>query len=285
MSADQTNVWKGAISAGLIAGGVSLLLALVGMVAAFSESDIISGVFSMGELLLLAPLVAGGYLALNRVEDKSVGKGLLVGLLAGFFGGLVLTILLVVGQQVDLRQMFPNASPDLYSLIAFGVAPPLGYFVPLIYGSIIGAIGAGLVLLPSRVRSSVLSASAWVIILGLFRDMFFLIPTLTRPGPFTTIFRWIFAPSGLSVPAAIILFIAIGGISYWRSGQTRAHPQTQFLRAETLCSLDGNRHLHRHFAYSTSGFWDILYRGSGQCWDLHHHGPRPEHRGGICWSA
>jgi hypothetical protein len=60
MSKKQGNIWKGTISAGLIAGGVSLLLALVGMVAAFSESDIISGIFSMGQLLLLTPLLAGG---------------------------------------------------------------------------------------------------------------------------------------------------------------------------------------------------------------------------------
>jgi branched-chain amino acid transport system permease protein len=228
MSEKQGNIWKGAISAGVIAGGISLLLALVGMVAAFSERDIISGVFSMGQLLLLSPILVGGYLALQRAQNKSLVRGLLAGSLAGVFGGLILSILLVIGQQVDLRQMFINASPDLYSIISFGVSPPLGYLVPLIYGAIIGAIGAGLVLLPDRVRSAVLSASVWVVVLGLFRDMFFLIPTLTRPGPFTTIFRWIFASSGLSVPAAIILFIAIGGYSYWRSGRPEPTQRRRF---------------------------------------------------------
>lgn len=219
MSDDQTNIWKGAISAGLVAGGVSVLLSLVGMVAAFSERYIISGVFSMGQVLLLAPLLVSSYIVFYRAHHKSVAKGLLVGLLAGFFGGLVLSFLLILGQQVNLRLMFPNASPELYSIISFGVSPPLGNFVPLIYGSFIGALGAGLVLLPSRVRSAVLTASVWVVVLGMMRDLFFLIPTLTRPGPFTTIFRWIFAPSGLSIPAAIILFIAISGYYYWRSGR------------------------------------------------------------------
>lgn len=228
MAEKQANIWKGAISAGLIAGGVSLLLALVGMVAAFSERYIITGFFTMGQFLLLVPLLVAGYISLQRADNKSVGKGLLAGALAGFFAGLVLSILLVIGQQVDLRQMFPNASPDLYSIISFGVQPPLGYFVPLIYGAILGAIGAGLVLLPDRVRSAVMSSIVWVVVLGLFRDMFALIPTFNQPGPFKTIFTWIFAPSGLSVPAAIIFFVLIGGISYWRSGRPEPTRRRKF---------------------------------------------------------
>ncbi|MFC1922296.1 branched-chain amino acid ABC transporter permease [Chloroflexota bacterium] len=228
MAEKQGNIWKGAISAGLIAGGVSVLLALVGMVTAFSERYIITGVFTMGQFLLLAPLLVAGYISIQRAENRSAGKGLLAGALAGLFAGLVLTILLVVGQSVDLRQMFPNASPDLYSIISFGVEPPLGYGVPLIYGAILGAFGAGLVLLPNRVRSAVLSALVWVVVLGLFRDMFALIPTFSQPGPFKTIFTWIFAPSGLSVPAAIIFFVLIGGISYWRSGRPEPTQRRKF---------------------------------------------------------
>ncbi|MCK4725195.1 MAG: hypothetical protein KAT29_05320, partial [Anaerolineales bacterium] len=148
----------------------------------------------------------------QRAKNKSAGKGLVAGALAGFFAGLVLSILLVLGQQVDLRQMFPNASPELYSIISFGVEPPLGYFVPLIYSAILGAIGAVLILLPNRVRSAVLAASLWVLVLGLFRDMFALIPTFNQPGPIKTIFTWFFAPSGLSVPAAIIFLCSSADI-------------------------------------------------------------------------
>jgi len=228
MAEKQGIVWKGAISAGLIAGGVSLLLALVGMVAAFSDLFIITGVFTMGQFLLFTPLLVAGYISLQRAENKPVVKGLLAGTIAGFFAGLVLSLFLVIGQQVDLRQMFPNASPELYSIISFGVEPPLGYFVPLIYSAILGAIGAVLVLLPNRVRSAVLTASLWVLVLGLFRDMFALIPTFNQPGPIKTIFTWFFAPSGLSVPAAIIFFVLIGGYSYWHSGRPEPKQQRKF---------------------------------------------------------
>lgn len=225
---EKQSIWRSAISVGLVVGGVSLLLSLVGMVTAFEERYIITGLFTMGQLLLFAPLIAGGYSTITRVQEKSPVSGLLGGALSGVFGGLVLTLLLVVGSQVDLRLMFPNASPDLYSIISFGTPAPLGYIIPIVYGAIFGLIGAGLALLPSRIRSAVLTATLWIVVLGLFRDMFALIPTFNQPGPLKTIFTWIFAPSGLSVPAAILLFVLIGGYSYWRSGRPEPRQQRSF---------------------------------------------------------
>lgn len=228
MAEKQGNFWTGAISSGLIAGGVSLLLSLVGMVAAFSESYIITGVFSMGQLLLLAPILVFGYTSARRAEIKSTTQKLLVGAVAGLFAGLILSLLLVVGGNIDLRQMFPNASPDLYDSISFGIAFPLGYFLPLIYGAFLGVIGAALLLLPSRVRSAVLSGVLWVIALGLFRDMFSIIPLFAQPGFFKSVFNWIFAPSGLRVFPAVIVFILVAGISYWRSGRPKSTQQWRF---------------------------------------------------------
>ena len=225
---EKQSIWRSAISVGLVVGGVSLLLSLVGMVTAFEERYIVTGFFTMGQLLLFAPLIAGGYSTITRVQEKSLVSGLLGGALSGVFGGLVLTLLLVVGSQVDLRNMFPNASPDLYSIISFGIPAPLGYIIPIVYGTIFGLVGAGLALLPSRIRSAVLTATLWVVVLGLFRDMFALIPTFNQPGPFKTIFTRVFAPSGLSVLAAILLFVLIGGYSYWRSGRPEPRHQRKF---------------------------------------------------------
>jgi hypothetical protein len=253
MTEKQSSIWKTAISVGLVAGGVSLLLSLVGMVAAFNERYIITGVLTMGQLLLFTPLIVGGYSAVSRVQERSVINGLLGGAVAGVFGGLILTALLVLGSLADLRLMFPNASPELYSIISFGVVPPLGYIVPLIYGAFIGLIGAGLALLPTRIRSAVLTASLWVVVLGLFRDMFALIPSFNQPGPIKTLFTWVFAPSGLSVAPAIIFFVLIGGYSYWRSGKPKSRQQRKFSE----------------------------HRSHRQCRALPHHGIGIEYRGGI----
>jgi hypothetical protein len=232
MAEKQGNIWKGAISAGLIAGGVSLLLALVGMVAAFSERYIITGVFTMGQFLLLAPLLVAGYISLQRTENKSVVKGLLAGALAGLFAGLLLTILLVVGQQVDLRQMFPNASPELYSIISFGVEPPLGYFVPFIYGAILGTFGAGLVMLPNRVRSAVLSENH--LRLGICPQRFI------RPSR-----------DHFLRPDWRTFLLAFG--------QARANPQAKILRTEASCAMDCDRTRHRDYPYAAAVLRDFLY--------------------------
>ena len=228
MTDNQNSIWKTAISVGLVVGGVSLLLSLVGMVAAFNGRYIITGVLTMGQLLLFTPLIVGGYSAVSRVQEKSVFQGLLGGAVAGAFGGLILTALLVLGSLADLRLMFPAASPELYRIISFGVEPPLGYLVPLVYGALFGLIGAGLSLLPTRIRSAVLAASLWIVVLGLFRDMFALIPTFNQPGPMKTLFTWVFAPSGLSVAPAIILFVLICGYTYWRSGRPKSRQQRKF---------------------------------------------------------
>jgi hypothetical protein len=120
----QGSIWKTAISAGLVVGGVSLLLSLVGMVAAFNGRYIITGLVTMGQLLLFIPLIAGGYSTITKSQEKSLVNGLLGGALSGVFSGLVLALLLLIGSQIDLRAMFPNASPELYGIISFGMSRP-----------------------------------------------------------------------------------------------------------------------------------------------------------------
>ncbi|UCE00157.1 MAG: leucine/isoleucine/valine transporter permease subunit [Chloroflexota bacterium] len=233
MTENKGNIWTGVILAGLVAGGVSVLLGLVGMVAAFNERYIVTGVITMGQLILLVPILAGEYNGLQRAEIKTPGKTLAAGAVTGIFAGLPLTILLVVGQLIDLRQMFPNASPELYSVISFGIAAPLGYIVPIIYSIILGFLAGLLFLQPRRLRSAILNALMWVILIGLFRDMFALFPIFAQPGFFKTVFSWIFAPSGLSVVAAIILFVLVAGISYWRSGRPAPTRQRKFAERPT----------------------------------------------------
>jgi hypothetical protein len=43
-------VWKQALRSGLIAGGIAILVSLVGLVESFSDDDIITGLISLGDL-------------------------------------------------------------------------------------------------------------------------------------------------------------------------------------------------------------------------------------------
>ena len=53
----KSSIWKKALQTGLIGGVISLLLGVVGMAAAFEKTYLISGVITMGQILVLAPFL------------------------------------------------------------------------------------------------------------------------------------------------------------------------------------------------------------------------------------
>ena len=76
------------IKLGLIAGLVILGVSAIGMVETFDERDIITDIFTLGQLLLFgAPLIAG-YLVWDKKEEVSNGIILLRGAIAGFLSAL-----------------------------------------------------------------------------------------------------------------------------------------------------------------------------------------------------
>ncbi|MCK7480880.1 MAG: hypothetical protein M0C28_29480 [Candidatus Moduliflexus flocculans] len=78
-----TSPWKQPIQAGLIAGAIAVLLSLVGMVASFSERFIVSGVFSMGQVIFLAPMILMAYTTLRKNPSWSPQNVLVAGALTG----------------------------------------------------------------------------------------------------------------------------------------------------------------------------------------------------------
>ncbi|MEZ4719087.1 MAG: hypothetical protein R2851_23795 [Caldilineaceae bacterium] len=53
--------WQYAVRAGLLAGLTIVYTGLIGMIAAFSERPIVTGVVTMGQLLIFAPAFLAGY--------------------------------------------------------------------------------------------------------------------------------------------------------------------------------------------------------------------------------
>ena len=211
--------WKLAVRYGLIAGAISLLLCLVGMVLSFDDVYIVSNVITMGQILLLAPLAVMGYLAVNKASTRVPSVCILLGLLSGFMGGLVLVALVGLGQVINLRAMFINASPDLYALLTFGQGSlAIGLLLLLVITSIISGFGAGFVLTPARWRASISQGLLWVIVIGLMRDL--LVTMIERWGAVSVIFRWIFANSGLVPLGALVVFLIIAALTYRQKGST-----------------------------------------------------------------
>ncbi|HET9589514.1 MAG TPA: hypothetical protein VFO91_12070, partial [Anaerolineales bacterium] len=226
METKSDSLWKDAAQAGLLGGGVAVLLSLVGMVATFSGRYVVSGVFTMGQVLFMAPILLSAYASLRRIPQQPASRLLLAGLLSGLIGSAVLATLVLIGNAVNLRTMFINASPDLYRILTFGQGVGIGILILLTVGLLLGAAAAGILLLPERLRGALTQAILWVLLTGLLRDL--IVTVSLRWGPLAGIIRQFFAVSGLTLVGAIILFLLIGGISYWRLGRPKGEAEQVF---------------------------------------------------------
>ncbi|HEY3475817.1 MAG TPA: hypothetical protein VGK56_14495, partial [Anaerolineales bacterium] len=214
---DTQSPWKQAIRAGLLGGAVGVLLSLVGMVVAFSGRWIINGVFTMGQVIFLAPILLMAYSVIRRTSPQTNRNVILIGLLTGLAGGIVLAALLVLGSLINLQAMFINASVALYRVLTFGKGLALGAVLLIIVSMIMGGLAGGIFLVPVRIRTAIIQGLLWVTLVGLLRDL--IITVTTRWGPLAGLFRSLFASSGLTLIGAIIIFALIAGIYYWRAGQ------------------------------------------------------------------
>jgi branched-chain amino acid transport system permease protein len=191
---------------GLI-GGVSLvILALIGMVEAFNQREIVADVISMGQMLLLA---SAAFIA-GMAADRAGGgrRGLLAGALAGLVMSVALVLLVLLGQAVNMRQVFINASPGLFQILVFQQEElGSGIGLLLLSGLLAGAAAGGLRMLPERARRILTTAIATVIAFGMLQDT--LSPVFSEWGPLADITDLLFSGNGLSLSGAIGLFVLV----------------------------------------------------------------------------
>ena len=100
-------LWQHGMKIGLIAGGVAVLLSLIGMVEAFSQRFIISEGITLGQTLLLSVSLFVSY----QAAKKTPGPGAFGRLLNGVFAGLT-----AAGRprSFHLPGRPPESAQDLY---------------------------------------------------------------------------------------------------------------------------------------------------------------------------
>jgi len=206
-------LWKHGATTGLLGGLITVLLSLTGMVEAFSQRQIVTGILSMDQSLLAAAVVFMAYLAAKRTTGSRPLWVVINSLTCGFVTAAMLMLLLLVGDWIHLRAVFVNASPVLYELISFGhgfeTAPLLFVAYPLC------ALFAGILyLLPGPVRKMFIVSLACILGAGVLQDM--LRPTLTAWESLTDLAEWIFSANGLTGQGALALFILISAaVLFW----------------------------------------------------------------------
>ena len=211
--------WVKMVQNGIIGGGLSLLLGVIGLVQAFESSYVISGVITMGQIFALFPILFESYLTVRKASPKNAMAALSVGGLVGFVGAAVLAVFVWLGHAINLRNVLINVSPDLLSLLSFNLPLAPGLLVLLVVGVVVGVFGAAVLLLPARIRTALTQAVLYVVLLGLFRDLIFTV--IIRWGFVQYAFLWLFAQSGLSIPGAVVVFIVVTGLMYWRMGKVK----------------------------------------------------------------
>jgi branched-chain amino acid transport system permease protein len=207
--------WRRAIKVGLIGGLVEVLVALMGMVEAFSQRDIISEVVSMGHTLLFVVVLFFAFLAAKRSSGSGPAAALLNGVVAGLTMGGMLGLLVVLGNVANLRLVFINASPALYQLLAFGNEFDLGLVILLAAGAAFGAFAGILLIMPRLARTVLLAGLGAVASAGVLQDL--LRPTFANWGTVAEINDLLFDANGLTWYGALGLFIlTCAGVFFWK---------------------------------------------------------------------
>ncbi len=202
--------WGTTLRTGLIFGLVALFLALVGLVGAFSERDLVFNVISLGQTWLLIVGLATGYVIGNRSEDRPTQTALLHSAVAGLAAGAVLAAFIVLASHVHLREIFVNASSELLDLLAFGQGVVLGAILQVIVGGVLGLLGGLASHLQPDVRKPVVTGLLVVLIIGIMQD---LLGVLLTSSGLKFLARLLFGSSGLSIIGTIIVFALGAGFS------------------------------------------------------------------------
>jgi branched-chain amino acid transport system permease protein len=206
-------IWQQGIKIGLIGGIVEVLLALVGMIEAFSQRDIISHIISMGHTLLLLVILFMAYLAAKRTPRTEPLWVLINSFISGLIVGGVLALLVIVGGLINLRKVFINASPLLYKLLTFDQGVKAGIPLLLGGGGLSGLFAGLLYLAPKLLRRVLIISLGSVVGAGVLQDL--LRPTFVLWGPLAIINEWLFTANGLTFHGAMGLFILIALLSYF----------------------------------------------------------------------
>ena len=232
------------IKIGLIGGIIEVFLALIGMMEAFSQREIVSHVISIGHTLMLLVVLWVAYLSAKRIPRTEPLWVLINSFISGLIVGSVLALLVMVGGLINLRKVFINASPLLYKLLTFDLGIKAGISLLLGGGGLSGLLAGLLYLAPKFIRRVLVISLGSIVGAGVLQDL--LRPTFALWGPLAVINEWLFTANGLTLQGAIGLFVSIAALSYFwlqKGNAIRAHlkrlsPTSQrALRVTSLLSL------------------------------------------------
>jgi branched-chain amino acid transport system permease protein len=228
--------WKTAGRIGFIGGILAVLVSVIGMVETFDGRDIVAGVISMGQTVLVAIIFATSFMAAERSSKASPLFNVLGGALAGVVTGVMLAIFVWISQAVNLRDILVNVSPSLIAILTFDKVLPeqlgAGLFQIVLTGLVLGLAAGALSVVPKKVRSVVFNGMLWVVAIGLLGE---LIRTLVTGRAIEDQVAWVLGgrlEKGLSVNGAVAIFVFAGLLTFlFQTFGARIRQQVETRRA------------------------------------------------------
>ncbi len=214
--------WRRVIQIGLIMGVIVLMTSVIGMVQTFDERDLLENLLTLGQVLLFAPALYGGFLAAGKAEGPSLPR-LLAGVLAGGLAALPPILLIwVTTFWTNIRDYFVNVSPQLIEILTFGLEPGPGSLLLLAVMAGMGLLGAAIHLIPQRTRRPLVNASLFTFGFALFSDV-----PLNIANQFLerSTVRLFFPTKGVTLLAAVIVFVLSLAFAVWWEFRGRTQRQ------------------------------------------------------------
>ncbi len=207
------------VRAGLIGGVVLVYLAMVGMIAAFDDLNLIGEQVTLGLVLLAAPPFGAALLAVRprfvggRVERPEPRAALATGMLAGGLSGAVLGAWALVVDAIGIervRQVFVAVSPKLMDIITFGRGLPVGAVILLVGGVVLGAVGGVWRTIRYDLRRPLSVGAGVVLLMGLLQRI---VPTILDELSIERDWLYSKVTLGLTWLGAIVVFVVAAGVT------------------------------------------------------------------------
>lgn len=212
----EKSFWRIAVERGLIAGVVLLLISLIGMLEAFKGREIIGGLFTMSQVLIIGTFYLTGAATGKLVKDNPL-QSALGSMLTGAVGGFLTGLLPILGNFVNLRYVLLNASPELYNILSFGTGPYLGLVVLTAIGAFSGLAGTLIDQIKGWPQRAISNSLVTIIMLGLLADLFRV--TIEQWGSFSILLSWMLAIKGLSYAGVAAIIVVAFALAYAKSRQ------------------------------------------------------------------
>ena len=251
----KSNWWWKAIQTGLIGGVVGVLVSLIGMVESFHERDIIAGQITMGETLLLLLVVMFTYFSSRGTPDTPLARRLAGGALTGLTTGGMVAGLILLGSVVNLRQVFVNASPNLYKILTFENENTTSAALVLITaGAVIGLLTALIHIIPLTWRRALISGLTIAGLIALLQDL--LRVTLSPFPKVGESIAWMFGSrgeEGLSVNGALVVLVIVIAVNYLSATRGEA------VRGRVRALPSGTQRALRWFSWGLLGAFLLIW--------------------------